>query len=345
MIDYLKNSLLKIVYFTSMFALVNIVLVSSKPINADIYDIAYMDVLIIVVSAIFAFYDYTKWKRNYCEIRKAIDAGRKFDEYISDLDDSFGASLVRDIVKSKNAEIEEEVSKVKENLDEVNDYITKWIHEIKIPISVCELIADKIEDYDESGTSNVSEELRIEIERMRFLINQVLYTSRTSSFSEDLQVKEINIGNVVKSVVRQNSIFFIAKDIEVHVDNVDYNVMTDEKWVSYIIDQIINNACKYVDRGGKVYIHCTEDEKSVKLFISDNGHGICQKDIGRIFDKGFTGTSGRKTYKSTGMGLYLSKKAADRLSHELSVKSEEGKYTEFMICFYKLSDYFSVTHI
>lgn len=345
MMDYLKDSFLKILYFISMFALVNIVIITSRPINADIYDVAYMDVLMAAVSAIFFYIDYAKWKHNYCKIREALNHGKNFDEYILDTDDSFEVSLIRDIVKAKNSNTEDEVAKVKEKLDEVNDYITKWVHEIKIPISVCELIADKIEEFDENGSSNVSEELRVEIEKIRFLINQVLYTSRTSSFSEDLQVKEVNLESVIKGVLRQNSVLFIYRDIEVHVDNVDYNVMTDEKWISYIIDQIINNACKYVDRGGKVDIHCTEDEKSIKFFIRDNGQGICPKDIGRIFDRGFTGTSGRRTCKSTGMGLYLSKKAANKLSHELTVKSEEGKYTEFMIRFYKLSDYFNVTQM
>ena len=301
-----------------------------------------MDLLMIVLSVIFAFIDYTKWKRNFCTIRKALDSQSKVDEHISDLDDSFEACLIKDIVKSKNNEMEEKFTEVKESLDEVNDYITKWVHEIKIPISVCELIADKIEDSSENDNGKVSEELRVEIEKMRFLINQVLYTSRTSSFFEDLQVKEVNLEVVIKNVVRQNAVFFISKNIEVHVENINYYVMTDEKWIAYIIDQIINNACKYVNRGGRVNIHCLEDEKSVKLFIRDNGQGICEKDIGRIFDKGYTGTSGRKTYKSTGMGLYLSKKAAERLSHKLTVESEEGKYTEFTICFYKLSDYFKV---
>lgn len=126
------------------------------------------------------------------------------------------------------------------------DYITKWIHEVKTPLSVCELILDKMEETD------ISEQLRLEIDRIRFLVNQVLYISRTSNFSEDFQPCEINVGKIVRDVIKENMSFFIRKKINLNLGNVNFHVITDRKWISYIIDQIINNGCRYVYEGRKI---------------------------------------------------------------------------------------------
>ncbi|SJZ74856.1 Histidine kinase-, DNA gyrase B-, and HSP90-like ATPase [Garciella nitratireducens DSM 15102] len=109
------------------------------------------------------------------------------------------------------------------------------------------------------------------------------------------------------------------------------------------MEQVINNACKYVDIHGKIEIFAMETNESVILSIKDNGIGIPAKDINRIFDRGFTGDNGRKTRKSTGMGLYISKKVADKLNINIEVFSQVSKFTEFRIIFYKLSDYLNVT--
>lgn len=339
---YIKNSVIKIWYFISIFTVLNLILLTSTQIDASISDIIYMDFLIIVISLFFITLDYYKFKSGFGEIYKALERGDKVDSFLPEVK-SYELRLIDSIVKAKNQEMEENIQQLKDLLDEVNDYITKWVHEIKIPIAVCELISDKIEEADCDSITGTSEELRVEIERIKFLINQVLYTSRSSSYSEDLQVEEVSIKKVIHNMVKRNAVFFIAKSIEIQLDNIDFKVMTDEKWASYIMDQIINNACKYANKEGKILICGVEDEKSVRISIRDNGMGICEKDIRRIFDKGFTGENGRKTSKSTGMGLYLSKKMADKLSHDIFVKSEQGSFTEFTICFYKLSDYFSVT--
>lgn len=334
---YMKNSVLKIIYFICIFALINLILFSSGPVGASFYDIVYMDFLIIAISVFFMFVDYKRWKCNYKEIYESVTSGNEINLSILGGNHVFEVSLIKEILKIKDREKNEKVQEVKDNLDEINDYMTKWIHEVKIPLSVCELILDKMEETD------ISEQLRLEMDRIKFLINQVLYISRASSFSEDLQVAEINIARIIKSVVKKNASFFIAKKINLNFEDIDFNVITDEKWISYIIDQIINNSYKYMHEGGQIDIWGKENEKRVALHIKDNGIGIEEKDIRRIFDKGFTGENGRQFGKSTGMGLYFSKKIIDKLNHQLKVESQVGSGTEFIICFYKLSDYFNVT--
>jgi len=298
-----------------------------------------MNMLIFSVSLIFLIIAYIKWRNTYKDIRKALCNKENIDRFLPN-GNKLEQALMREIIDFKNEEKTIETSKLKEDLQEIHDYITKWVHEIKIPLSVCELIADKIEEeelYDISG------ELRQELERINFLTSQVLYTSRVSSYSEDFIIEEINIDGLVKSVIKNNINAFLSKKIEVVIDDLNYNVFTDSKWTFYILDQIINNACKYVDIHGKIEIFAEEDDESVILSIKDNGMGIPTKDIERIFDRGFTGDNGRKTTKSTGMGLYIVRKIAIKLNIKIEVSSKVSQYTEFKIVFYKIADYFNVT--
>ncbi|MBX4264338.1 sensor histidine kinase [Clostridium estertheticum] len=336
-ISYIKNSSLKIIYFICIFFTINLILLSSSPIDAQFNDIIYMDFLLLFISLIFVFIDYRRWKYSYKGIYDAIRMEKIVDDSLPHNSYYFEAQLIKDVVRFKNDEADKKVNDVKSAFEEMNDYIIKWVHEIKIPISVCELITGKIDDTD------VAEQLIVEYTRINFFINQVLYTSRASSYSEDLQINEISIENMIKKVVKRNATLFISRNINLELGNIHYDVLSDEKWLSYILDQLINNACKYVTRNGKINIYAKEDFKSINLYVKDNGIGVQEKDINRIFDRGFTGENGRTLSKSTGMGLYLSKKMAHKLNHDIYVKSEEGNGTEFTICFYKLSDYSKVT--
>ncbi|OPJ58297.1 sensor histidine kinase [Clostridium oryzae] len=328
---YVKNLGLTIYCFLCIFFVVNIVLISSKPIGSTFYDLAYMDFLIIAISLLFFAVGYRRWSYTYRGIYRAIENGEDISLNMPDTMYYSEVELIKNILDVKDKEMEDRFQKVKEASDEVNDYIIKWVHEIKMPIAVCELIAEKM---DEIG---IAEELRMEIDRIKFLINQVLYMSRAASFSEDFQVEQVNVEKLVKGIIKRNVSFFISKDIELQLENVNFYVITDQKWSSYIIDQLINNSCKYVNKGGIIRIYAEEDEKAVKLHVIDNGVGIKQQDIRRIFDKGFTGSNGRGVSKSTGMGLYLSQKIAMKLGHKILVQSSEDKGTEFIIWFYKLS--------
>lgn len=337
---YLKDSLWVIFYFTVIVIIIDLILISSTPISKSIHDIIYMNILIFVISVFFLAFDYFRWKSRYKEFRDALDKGYNIDLLIPE-SDKFEVELIKDAMKIKNKEMYKRTKELEELLDEINDYITKWTHEIKIPISVCELIADKIAEDDNIESSyKLSEEIRMELERIKFLVNQVLYTGRASSYCEDISMNEVNLEKTVRDVIKKNASFFISKKTDLKLSNLKFEVITDEKWISYILDQILNNACKYIDHNGKIEIFAREDDRTIRLSIRDNGVGILPKDIKRIFDKGFTGDNGRRVAKSTGMGLYLSKKMSEKLGHDIEVHSEVGGYTEFVIVFYKLSDYY-----
>lgn len=341
---YLKDIRLTLLAFVLIVATINLVLVTSNNINETLGDIVYMDILILFIAIVFLIFGFKRRKDKYGDLVEALNLGSDIDNLLPRKYD-FYSNIMRKLVDYKNDEMYAKTKELKESLDDVNDYIIKWVHEIKLPMSVCEIISDKLEDEDNVEIlSKVSEDLRLEIERMTFLVEQVLYISRASSYSNDLQINEVNIEKVVRGVIRKNTSFFIANKIDLQLLNLKLNVMTDEKWMSYVMEQIVNNACKYSREGGEIKIWAEEDHnKDVKLHIKDNGTGIAPKDIERIFDKGFTGDNGRKVKKSTGIGLYISKKMFKRMGHDIKVYSKEGKYTEFILIFYKLSDYFNVT--
>ena len=336
---YLKDSFWTILYFIIIILIINLILLSSTALDKSTSDIIYMNILIFFISLMFLLVGYVKWRNTYKDIRKALCNKEDIDRLLPS-GNKLEQILIREIVDFKNEEKTIETSELKEDLQEIHDYITKWVHEIKIPLSVCELIADKIEEEE---LYDISMELRQELERINFLSNQVLYTSRASSYSEDFIIEEVKLDGLVKSVVKNNINTFLSKKIEVVIDNLDFSIFTDSKWTFYILDQIINNACKYVDIHGKIVISAIEDDESVILSIVDNGMGIAKKDIGRIFDRGFTGDNGRKTSKSTGMGLYICRKVANKLNIKIEVSSQVSEYTEFSLIFYKIADYFNVT--
>ncbi|WP_202708214.1 sensor histidine kinase [Sporosalibacterium faouarense] len=345
LIKYLINSRWKIVYFIMILLIIDTILAVSSTLNQSINDILYLDLLLFIFSLIFFFWGYLSWKNSYKDYVKAIEKNHNL-EHIIPSGNSFEIQLIKDLIEFKNKELEKETKGLQYSLKEINEYITMWVHEIKIPISVCELISDRLQDGIPSDeVSSTSRDIQMELERIKFLIDQILYASRASNYSEDLFIEEINLENIIKPTIKKNASFFISKNISIDIHNTNFHVMTDKKWISYILQQLFNNSYKYLHNNGKIEVYAKEDDKSIKLMIKDNGIGIQRKDINRIFDKGFTGDNGRHHAKSTGMGLYYSKTMIDKLGHEIFVNSVPNSFTEFTIVFYKLSDYLNVTEM
>jgi len=333
LLSYIKENKRILGFFLLIMVTVNFILFLSLSLGKSLNDILYMNFLVAVVSIIYGGYGYMNWVKRYKALRQALDDNEKINLSILE-DTSFCTSLLKDVIENKNLEIELSTQELKKSIDELNDYITKWVHEIKIPVSVCELILERIED------STSANELQTEFERIKFLVSQVLYISRASSYSEDLAVREISLSKVVKNSIKRNSSLLISKNIEISVSNLDFTILSDEKWISYVMDQLLNNSYKYLNRDGIIQIGAAFDEdNNVRLTVRDNGVGILPKDISRIFDKSFTGNNKSNISKSTGMGLYITKKMLDRLGHKIEVKSEPSVFTEFTITFYRITDY------
>ncbi|KKB34452.1 Phosphate regulon sensor protein PhoR (SphS) [Bacillus thermotolerans] len=179
-----------------------------------------------------------------------------------------------------------------------------------------------------------------ELDKIENYVEQALYYSRIDSFSKDYFISEVALDQVVKNSVKKYAKSFINKQIRFHMDDMEQVVHTDSKWLGFIIDQVFSNALKYTDEGGEISVQFKEDRKEKRLLFQDTGIGIKLEDISRVFEKGFTGSIGRSHAKSTGIGLYLAKQMALKLGHDLSIQSEEGKYTRVTIHFPKIRNYY-----
>lgn len=334
---YIKYILPQIICFMVMVFLVDAILLSSTVIEKSFQDIVYLNLLLGIIMAAYAIYVFFSLMNRYGKLYKALEENSSID-YLLPEDDSFHSVLLRKAVQQKDSENIEIVRSYKSNMEELNNYITKWVHEIKLPISVTELMLENTEDLG----IDTSRKYKTEMERIKFLVNQVLYAGRASQYQEDLTAAEFSLQKVVKEALKLNAYFLMSKNIEVNPHDLDFSIINDEKWVIYILEQILNNTSKYVGKDGKVEIFADESGKIVNLHIRDNGIGIPAKDMSRIFEKGFTGENGRKTSKSTGMGLYYSKKIADRIGIGLKVDSTYGEFTEFILTFSKSSDYHDI---
>lgn len=208
---------------------------------------------------------------------------------------------------------------------DLKDFYGLWIHEIKTPIAENKLILDDPNpDLDLLRKNNK----RIE-DYLNILLGFVRYNSKTN----DYVFKEVRIDSVVKEIIREKSYDFISKKISLEVSNLDFKVVSDEKWLSFIIGQLLNNALKYTPAGGKIKVYC----ENSSLIIEDNGIGIKQIDLPRVFEMGYTGENGRKFGSSTGLGLYLVKSIGKDLNLDIKIESKEGKFTKIIINFPKLT--------
>jgi signal transduction histidine kinase len=217
------------------------------------------------------------------------------------------------------------------------DFIMSWIHEVKLPIAASRLL---MENRMERSADYLIDKLEDEVNKIDNDVEQALYYSRIDSFSKDYFITEIQLNQVVKESVKKYAKMFINKQIRFTMDNTAIFVQSDSKWLSFIIDQIMANSLKYTSNGGEITVKFEEDNREKRLLIQDTGMGIKLEDLQRVFDKGFTGFAGRSHAKSTGMGLYLAEQLAIKLGHELSIQSEEGKFTTVIVHYPKIRNYY-----
>ncbi|WBW96868.1 sensor histidine kinase [Oceanirhabdus sp. W0125-5] len=336
--EYIKINKLTILCFLISMVVVNGVLLTSAPLNMAIEEVVYINVLVCIIVMIFSLIGFVKWRGEVSLIEEKVNNDESIIEY--DIKgESYYLKIIRTIIELKENEKFNEIGKYKQSLSELNDYITKWVHEIKIPVSVCDLVLERME---ENCSSNDTKRLKEQINKIEYYIEQVLYISRASSYEEDITIAQVDLEKLIKKIVRKNSYLFIDKNITLELEDLNYEITTDSKWLGYMIEQLINNSCKYTHENGDIKIYAQDDKNYIHLKILDNGVGIDKKSLDRVFDKGYTGDSGMNLSKATGMGLYIVKKMCNKLNYEISVKSEVGDFTEFTLSINKFSDYLNI---
>lgn len=337
-VKYLKDRFKYIVLFFIIISIINIYLFAINIFENQYAELIYLDFLALLIIIVFFIVDYINFKNSYKDLCKCLENNDDIDNYLIS-GQSFEANIMRDIIENLKSKNNDDTKNYKQSLKELDEYIAKWVHEIKIPISSLSIITDRLNNIEDSI------DIKNQIAKINFLVNSILYSSRSNSMFEDIFMNKVNLEKLIKSSIKNNSFLLIKNNIEVSLNNLNYTVYTDSKCIAYILDQIINNAIKYSKEVGKIEFNAKPLENGVVLSIKDYGIGINEEDICRVFNRGFTGTNGRnRLYKSTGMGLYFAKKMIDNLGHKIDVYSENGVYTIFNIHFYNISDYLNLNN-
>lgn len=217
---------------------------------------------------------------------------------------------------------EEEYSRQKAASDYNNmvEYYTVWAHQIKTPIASMRL---QIQSED----SDNARRLNADLNRIESYVEMVLTFLRLDSDNTDYVIREIELDPVIRPVIRKFAGDFISKKLTMDFKPTGYKVLSDEKWLSFVIEQVISNAVKYTNNGG-IKIYMTGEGI---LCIEDTGIGISSEDLPRIFENGYTGYNGREDKRASGIGLYLCKRICDNLGHRISAESVQGKGTKILI--------------
>lgn len=233
------------------------------------------------------------------------------------------------IMKKAMKSMADEVSQAQRENEEYRDFIEKWIHEIKVPITGAKLIC-------ENHKTDQSRKILTQVEQIETDVERVLYYARMGSVEKDYMIKETHLHAAVRSVLARNKQLLISNCVLVNTEQVHACVYTDQKWIEFIINQVIINCIKYRKENSlQIDIMTNQAPQGVSLTIRDNGMGIKESEQKRIFEKGFTGSNGRVNRNSTGIGMYLSRELCKKLGIEISVESVPGEYTAVTLFFPK----------
>ncbi len=219
----------------------------------------------------------------------------------------------------------DKLSQLEQEQQDYREYIESFAHEIKIPIGALSLTFDNTKNYT----------LKKETDKIFHLVEQMLYYARSENAEKDYFVKPLSLEEVVHNVILTFRHSLMECKASIDIANIDRIVYTDEKWLSFILSQILQNSLKYFNKAeNRLTVSSTENDTQVLLIIEDNGCGIKPSDLSRVLEKGFTGSNRKKT-NATGMGLYLSKKLCCKLGLQIDLQSEENVYTRVTLTFPK----------
>ena len=227
----------------------------------------------------------------------------------------------------------ERIRQIEAEQKDYREYIESWVHEIKAPITGISLMCENHRD-------ELTRRISLENQKIENYVDMALYYARSEEVYKDYVIQETDLQEVAREVLAKNKHYLIQNGIQAEVD-CRHRAFTDQKWISFILNQLVLNATKYKgDSNACIKVETQEYAHGVRLLVSDNGIGIKEEELGRIYDKGFTGSNGRTHERSTGMGLYLCRKLCGRLGIDISARSREGAGTQIILEF-PVSSYLS----
>ena len=327
--EFLKDKILGII-LTAFLIISTVVFLAITQI--DLFIKIYIPVAVLIVYVFVLVIEYIKKKKFYTAIKESLlELDEKY--LIAETIDNpsfLDGKILKNILVETDKSMIEHVNKYKYLQEEYKEYIELWIHEIKTPIAAGKLIA-------QNNKNEVTKSIDEELEKIEYYVEQALYYARSNTVEKDYCITKCNLQDIVNSVIKRNKDALINNKIKINIEDTNEIVYTDSKWIAFILNQIITNCIKYSKQeNAEININVETKKARVILEIKDNGIGIKKGEITKVFDKGFTGSNGRKDgKKSTGIGLYLCKKLCGKLGIGIELNSEESVGTDVKLVFPK----------
>lgn len=330
--EFLKDETLEIIF--AIFLIITIVAFLSVT-QVDLFIKMYIPIAILLFFIIVLTVEYIKKKKFYNAVKESlIELDEKYLIAETIENPSFlDGKLLKNILIETGKSMIEHVNKYKYLQEEYKEYIELWIHEIKTPIAAGKLIA-------QNNKNEVTKSIDEELDKIEYYVEQALYYARSNTVEKDYCITKCNLQDIVNTVIKKNKDDLINNKIKINIEDINENIYTDSKWIIFILNQIITNCIKYSKiENAEININVEIKKARVILDIKDNGIGIRKGEITKVFEKGFTGSNGRKEgKKSTGIGLYLCRKLCGKLGIGIELNSEENIGTDVKLVFPK-NDY------
>ena len=312
---WLKYRLWQIVLFSGLILIFSTVVWLS---GAGGVLAGYTALLSTALALFLALPDLRRFALRHRQLSDALKSIRVSDEQLPPPENLIEEDY-RQLIRALGEEKQRQASAMDLRMSDMQDYFTLWAHQIKTPIAAMRLIL-------QTKPENSAMEIEGELFRVEQYVEMVLNYLRLDSDSTDFVFRTCALDDIIRQCVRKYAKQFIRKRIRLEYEGTALQVLTDEKWLCFVIEQILSNALKYT-AAGSIRIF-TQGET---LVIADTGMGIAPEDLPRVFEKGYTGYNGRTDKKATGIGLYLCKRILNRLGHEISISAQVGKGTRVSI--------------
>ncbi|MGN0998142.1 MAG: sensor histidine kinase [Faecousia sp.] len=312
LLSYLKQRM-KIIGLFLLFAAIYILVLAlyALPMEATLYPLG----LCLSIGLIVLVWDYRKVSRRH----RTLSAIRSMTDAVTIAPPAVDGILdcdYQEIIHLLCQEQSRRDSDMALHYQETIDYYTVWVHQIKTPIASMRL---NLQNED----TPLARQLSSDLTRIEQYVEMVLTFLRLDSDSTDYVIREHDLDTIVRQAVRKFAGEFIARKLKLIYDPIDAKVITDDKWLSFVVEQVLSNALKYTP-GGSIHIYL---EAPKTLCVRDTGIGIAAEDLPRIFEMGYTGCNGRTDQKASGIGLYLCKRICRNLGHSISATSVPGEGT------------------
>lgn len=315
--DYIKSQFTNILlYFVSVTLLSYMITILY---NVEKEKIIYPLVIVSLIYCFYFIFNFIKFYKKYIILDTLINQKENTYTEITKnnhiLENKY-ITIINKLQKENKKIIDTNRNKNKE----IEAYYLMWTHQIKTPISAIYFLIENLEDDSKL-------KLEAEVFKIEEYVNNNLAYFKLDSSNNDFLIETINLKDLLKGIIKKYANLFFLKKLKLEFNVTDKFIVSDKKYLSLILEQVISNAIKYTKNEGVIKIY----NENNTIIIEDNGIGIKKEDIPRIFDKGFTGYNGRLNKKSTGIGLYLSKIAADKLNHSIKIESNQNKGTTVKI--------------